>query len=352
MKTCLNNLLETITSEQNTIEIIIVNDNPSISLAEIQEIYEAKVNLSIINMEKNSGYSTACNQGVQAANYEHILLMDCDIFPSGTWLEEMINTYHDISDYGCVSATIMDMSTNRMFGYGFGIYGVDTIHYLQNRKLEHCPQKDMDFPILSSGCLLMPKELYIDLGMQNTIYFNAFNDFELTYFNYLQGNKNRMSCKALVFHRGHVAGNVRTNYYADSKAIFFQKLGGKIDRISLEMLNKVYASQNPIKNQRVIIADFCNSLTRQDYVDNFIDTNGLYIQQLYDFKNPSGGKIILSDYMTWNICRLDIPILYFSDDFMLLKDNYHWYINRGNKDDLIIDRHGNIIHITELLEKN
>lgn len=350
LKTCLNNLLETLTSTQNVIEIIIVNDNPAIDLSEIPKLYGKPFRLSIINMEKNSGYSSACNRGVQAANYEHILLMDCDIFPSETWLEKMLSTYHSINDYGCISATIIDMSTNRMFGYGFGIYGVDTVHFLQNRSLNCCPNKDMDFPILSSGCLLMPKQLYLDLGMQNPTYFNAFNDFELTYLNYQRGNKNRMSCNAFVFHRGHVAGNVRTNYYADSKAIFFQKLGGKIDHITLETLNKIYASQNPLKNCRVIVVNFCNSLKHQDYIDNFVIQNNLHIQQLFDFRNPSGNKIILSDFMTWDICRLDLPILYFSDDFMLLRDNYHWYINRANRNDLIIDRHGNLIHMEGFLE--
>ncbi len=352
LKTCLDNLLETIVSEQHKIEIIIVNDNPRKNLLAIQEVYGKRISLFIINMEKNSGYSSACNCGVQAANYDHILLMDCDIFPSGVWLEEMICTYRNINSYGCVSATIIDMGTNKMFGYGFGIYGVDTIHYLQNRSLDYCPKEDMDFPILSSGCMLMTKSLYFKLGMQNPIYLNAFNDFDLTYLNYLQGNKNRMSCKAFVFHRGHVAGNVRTNYYADSKAVFFQKLGGKIDHLALETLNRIYASQNPLKNCRVIVVNFSNSLKRQDYIDNFITLNNLHIQQLYDFKNPSGNKIILSDFMTWNICRLDLPILYFSDDYLLLKENYHWYINRANKNDLIIDRHGNIIHIDELLKEH
>lgn len=350
LKTCLHNLSETMTLNQQTLEIIVVNDNPSVNIMNIQEDYADEMNLSIVNMEHNSGYSSACNSGVNVASYEHILLMDCDIFPSGAWLDNMVHTYHNIDDYGCVSATIIDMSTNRLFGYGFGLYGVDTIHYLQNRSLEYCPKEDMDFPILSSGCLLMPKKLYIDLGMQNTVYFNAFNDFDLTFLNYTQGNKNRMSCNAFVYHRGHVAGNVRTNFYADSKAIFFQKWGGKIDQLAIKTLNKVYHFQKPLKDKRVIVVNFSNSLNRKDYVDNFISTNNLHIQQYYDFKNASGNKIILSDFLTWDICRIDLPILYFLDDFLQLKENYHWYVNRTNTEDLIIDRHGNLLHTDEILK--
>lgn len=351
LKTCLDNLSETILLQEHCIETVLVNDNPSINLSIIEEKYKKKLNLFIVNMDRNCGYSLACNRGVKSAHYDHILLMDCDIFPSESWLENMMETYQTIENYGCVSATIIDMSTNRLFGYGFGIYGVDSIHYLKDRDLGHCPKMDLDFPILSSGCLLMPKKLYIELGMQNSNYFNAFNDFELTYLNYLRGNKNRMSCKALVFHRGHVAGSVRTNYYADSKAFFFQKWGGKIDNLTMETLKKIYSSQRRIENCRVIVVSFSNSLKREDYINNYIALNNLYIQQFFDFKNPLGTKIILSDFVTWDICRLDLPIIYFADNFMLLSENYHWYINRVNKNDLIIDRHGNVISISEILER-
>ena len=100
----------------------------------------------------------------------------------------------------------------------------------------------------------------------------------------------------------------------------------------------------------ISVVNFSNSLNRKDYVDNFISTNNLHIQQYYDFKNASGNKIILSDFLTWDICRIDLPILYFLDDFLQLKENYHWYVNRTNTEDLIIDRHGNLLHTDEILK--
>ncbi len=343
LHTCLNALSETLEYTQAKIEIIIVNDNPQVDLSNIKNVYHSFFDLKLVTMDKNSGYSAACNEGVKTAKYDYILLMDCDIIPYGNWLNEMVKTMHDINDNGCVSATIIDMLTNKTYGYGFGIYGVDTIHFFQNRKISFCPNKDMDFPILSSGCMLMPKKLYLDIGGQDSMYLNAFNDFDFTYLCFKQNHPNRMSRQAIVYHRGHVAGNVRTNFYADSKAYFFRKFGSELDSLTKETLLGIYNKYNKLENTQIIVANFSNSLYRNVYVNMFTNIHKLEVLQNYDFKNVNMNKIIINDYLLLDICRLDIPILYFVDQYEVLENNYFWFANRRNKKDLIIDRHANIL---------
>lgn len=345
LHTCLSALSETLEYMQAQTEVIIVNDNPLANLTSTVNIYKRLLDLSVISMKKNSGYSTACNEGVKAAKYNFILLMDCDIIPQGQWLNAMIKTMHDINDVGCVSATIVDMLTNKIYGYGFGIYGVDTIHFFQNRKISFCPNEDADFPILSSGCMLMPKKLYMDIGGQDSVYLNAFNDFDFTYTAFKNNHRNRMSRHAIVFHRGHVAGNVRTNFYTDSKAYFFRKFGSELDSVTEEILLGIYKTYNRLEETKILVVNFSNSLYRNKYVTMFTNLHKLEILQNYDFKNVNMNKIIVNDYLTLDVCRLDIPILYFVDEYEVLKDNYFWFANRTNKEDFIIDRHANILHI-------
>lgn len=66
-------------------EILIVNDNPEIRLESIAEKYEVK----LINMPRNMGYAGACNRAVPSAQYDTLLFMDCDIYPSEDWFEHM-----------------------------------------------------------------------------------------------------------------------------------------------------------------------------------------------------------------------------------------------------------------------
>ena len=181
LHTCLSALNETLKYTKANIEVIIVNDNPQANLSATVEKHKTFFEFKLISMDRNSGYSSACNEGVKFAKFDFILLMDCDIIPHGNWLDAMIKTMHDIDNNGCVSATIVDMLTNKIYGYGFGIYGVDSIHFFKNRELDFCPKEDMNFPILSSGCMLIPKQLYLDAGGQDPTYLNAFNDFDFTY---------------------------------------------------------------------------------------------------------------------------------------------------------------------------
>lgn len=345
LHTCLSALSETLRYTQAQTEVVIINDNPQADLSSTVNLYKSLLDLKLVSMNKNSGYSAACNEGVKVAKYDFILLMDCDIIPQGHWMDAMIKTMHDIDDNGCVSATIIDMLTNKTYGYGFGIYGVDTIHFFQNREISFCPNEDMDFPILSSGCMLMPKKLYLDIGGQDSTYLNAFNDFDFTYTCFKRNHPNRMSRNAIVFHRGHVAGNVRTNFYADSKAYFFRKFGSELDAITKETLLGIYKKYNRLNNTPIIVVNFSNSLYRNIYVDMFTDMHKLEILQNYDLKNVGMNKIIINDYLTLDVCRLDIPILYFVDEYAVLEDNYFWFTNRSNKKDFIIDRHANILQV-------
>lgn len=343
LHTCLSALNETLKYTQVNIEVIIVNDNPQANLSETVEKYKTYFELKLVSMNRNSGYSAACNEGVKLAKYDFILLMDCDIMPYGNWLDAMIKTMHDIDCNGCVSATIVDMLTNKIYGYGFGIYGVDSIHFFKNRELAFCPKEDMNFPILSSGCMLIPKKIYLDTEGQDPTYLNAFNDFDFTYNCFKRNHLNRMSRNAVVFHRGHVAGNVRTNFYADSKAYFFRKFGSELDSFTKEILLNVYRKYNGLNNTSIIVVNFSNSLYRNTYVNMFTDMHKLEILQNYDLKNVGMNKIIINDYLTFDMCRLDIPILYFVDEYTVLEDNYFWFINRKSKKDIIIDRHANIL---------
>jgi len=344
---CLQALCNTI-KNKNDIEIIVVNDNPSVDISFACNQYKNYIDISVLNMKENGGYSKACNYGVKNSKHKNIILMDCDIVPQKDWLEEMINTYATINNYGCVSANIIDMSSNTLFGYGFGLLGFDTIHYFQKRTIDLCPTSDLDFPIISSGCLLMPKSLYLEIGGQNEIYLNAFNDFELTYKNYQLGNLNRMSFNARVFHRGHVAGNIRTNYYSDSKALFFQNSTKKICDATVVTLTNIYKSTQTLKNCDCICVNFSNSLTPNKFIDLFAEINNLNILQQYNKRNIDNSVIYINDYLTWDICRTNIPIIYFCNDYTQLNNNYYWFSNRINKNDIIFDIHANIINVRDI----
>lgn len=347
---CLDNLIATTKEYSKNLEVIVVNDNPEQNIQDIKIKYERFIDIKLINMKQNSGYSAACNKGVLAAKYNNIILMDSDIIPSEDWLKQMIITYNDIDCNGCVSATILDMNTKLLYSYGVGIYGVDIILFHSFGEKDLYANSDRDFILLTSGCLLMPKSLYINCGLQDENYMNAFNDFELTFSNHLSGHKNRIASKAIVYHRGHVSGASRTNYRMDSKARLFQKWGTQMEYGTEQIIREYYSKVEYITNRSVIICSFSNSLSRTNYIDIFCEIHGLEILQFYDIKNLNNSKIILYDHLAVDLCMNNIPIIYFVDNYLDIKDNYMWFKNRINTNDIIIDKNLNIIEVSTLLK--
>ena len=154
LKMCIN-LLQDALKAEDIYEIIVVNDNPTMNINFLEDEYSVQV----LNMPENKGYAAACNYAVDHARYDTLLFMDCDIYPTGNWLQNMKKTYADIGEKGCVSATIYETDSGNLFGYGMGIYEIDILLFLRHGKPSAFSQKDHDVPLVSSGCMMMNHNL-------------------------------------------------------------------------------------------------------------------------------------------------------------------------------------------------
>lgn len=306
---CLKSILDN-TNFDGELEILIINDNPNISLYEINCLFSPLCDLTVHNMPSNLGYSAACNEGVKLAKYNYIVLMDCDIIPQKYWLNELIYTYNKQPTPGSVSAKIIEADTGKLFGYGIGVHGVDIIIYKRHGKIDEFSEVDRNFIMVSSGCLFMKKSLYEKLNEQDEVFFNADNDLDLTYRIHLCGKTNSISSKSIVYHRGHVSGNVRIlPSRQDSKAWFFKKWGNNLQDDTLNILSEIFAtSDNGIIGSGSILVSFSNSLFRNDYFDVIAKSFKTSFVQKYDIKNIDLlNNLFINDFLSWDICRTNIP---------------------------------------------
>lgn len=353
LRTCLSKLSETLPIQETSLiyEILIINDNPKISLDELEEQYSNELEIKVINVGENRGYSAACNLGVANAKYENVILMDCDIIPCGQWLHNMLKTYDSINRNGSVSASIINMTSNTYFSYGVCIYGVDIILIKRNGKFSEYTSIDRDYPIVTSGCLLMPKVLYESLGGQEEMMINAYNDFDITYKIYKMGYRNRMCSNAIVYHRGSVSGKIRhLPFKTDAKALMFQRWGNELQYPTEAILEEVYKEYHTLNSTNIIVVNFSNSVMSDFYINKFCETHNLIILQNLRFKNINLDKIIINDFLSWEICKNNTPILYFTDDYTLLSENYFWFANRMNDSDTILDINANIISLNDIIK--
>lgn len=348
LKMCLNLLKESI-SEEETYEIIVANDNPEISLT----AFTSQYNVRIINMSHNLGYAGACNHAAKEALYDTLVFMDCDIYPTKDWLKHMKKTFVDIQGQGCVSASIYETDTGNLFGYGMGVYEVDILLFLRHGVPTSFTQKDQDVPIISSGCMMVKREYYLEIGGQDENCMNIHCDVDFSFRMLQKGYHNRMCAAAKVYHRGQISGSIRTvPFKQDVKAYLFKKWGDKIGKSCnvKDTLKKIWTSFDclHITGKSVIVINLSNSLYRKDYIKLLEKHFLIEILQYYDIRNIQGhNHVILQEILSWDICRMHLPVIYFTDDYRIVYNNYYWFINRAHTPDLICDKNGNLFYSTD-----
>lgn len=86
-------------------EIIVVdNDSHDESVEYITQHYPQ---IKVIQNKKNLGFCKASNQGIQASQGEFILILNPDVFPIATFLEELVNCLSQNRHYGAVGGKLL-----------------------------------------------------------------------------------------------------------------------------------------------------------------------------------------------------------------------------------------------------
>lgn len=346
---CLEHTTCTLDDLCSETEIIVVNDNPRVSLTNIIKKYKNQYNIKLLSMPQNGGHPAACNFGASSAIGTYLIFMDCDILPTKGWLKNLENTYLSHSDAGSSSATIVDMATNRLTTTGIEVHGVDCIKPLRGAFLDHpYLQEDKSYTFTPSGCFLISREAFFNYGCFNEIYYNAFCDMDLSGKIYKSGYKNYVSAKAVVYHRGKVAGTVRMLSSDDTKAHFFREWGNAIPDRGIEFLDycfSEFADNHPLGKDYILI-NFSRSLFVRDYIDSLTNNLNINLIERFNLKEHQG-DVLLDDFLPTDLRQYEYPFVFFSDNYRNIEKNYFWFRNRVNIPDISVDINGNICFVQD-----
>ncbi len=338
------------TDLENT-EIIIVNDNPKSELTLNMLPVSSTVPMRVLTMPSNGGYAAACNYGVENARGELLVFMDSDILVSDNWLAPLLHTYHTTPNCGAVSTTILNLNKKQVVHWGLGmIEGFEVIKPFRDGNLPSLFQHGIyAFNMASSGCILIPKKIFRNLGGFDEQFYNGFCDLDLTY-RITQNSYKCMYCSdAIVYHRGKVSGNTRLAAEDDTRALFIKKWKDALPNDGMTILPYLYNANIDFKTSTsYIIVNFSRSLLVKKYHSILLDCLNASSADYYEFKNQSSHFITLEDFLPWGLCGLNIPIIYYTDTIVNITSNQHWFSHRIGKGDIIADRNGNLL-LTDML---
>lgn len=189
-------------------EIIIVDDaSVDNSMNILREFEDKYSNLVILSNEENLGFSSTVNKGVANANYEILILLNTDVYPSKGFLTPLLKHFSDNNVFavGCMDKSI-EGNKNVLRGRGLGQWKRG---FLVHKRGEVNKTNTL---WVSGGSGAFRKSIWEKLGGLNELY-NPFyyEDIDLSYRALKSGYKIFFEPKSVVYH-DHDKGAIKSKY--------------------------------------------------------------------------------------------------------------------------------------------
>jgi GT2 family glycosyltransferase len=207
LRQCLITLLDT---DYSNYEIIVV-DNASTdeSFIEIIDSFATDPRIKLVENSENVGHSEGCNIGARVAAGKYIVFIDSDIkFEAENWLKELVNVMEHDSTIGVAQAKIV-LSENKScldcVCLAVDALGTWAANYGSN---EEMLKENFEILAASSGCCIVKRDVFNQVGGFDTDYFMYDDDTDLSLRVRLMGYRILFVPSALVIHRAGVLRGV------------------------------------------------------------------------------------------------------------------------------------------------
>ncbi len=181
-------------------EIIVVDNASTDNSLEIIKEYSARV----IKNAKNVGFAAGNNQGIKAAKYPYILLLNMDAKIEQGALSKMLKKMESNGEIGCVLPIILNPDKS--------IQSLGLTHSISGMGINQKDSKEKIFGFYGA-CVLLRKDMLDETGGFDDEFFTFYEDLELSYRIRLSRWKMGFSKEAYIIHKGSGAGTYHKYYF-------------------------------------------------------------------------------------------------------------------------------------------
>lgn len=353
LKACLESLLKSVRPED---EIIVIVNNADQNAHSVNAHSDR---VKYYHFYENLGYAKAVNIGVEKSCNEFIVIADHDLVFEDKWLECLWAFFTSHADLGAVSCKIINTLTNKVLDYGIAFSEFNFGHPFMDLPRDHAlTDVDRITQMICAGGLLMKKEIFKGIGGFDETFGSLYTDLDIC----LQLKKRNLrvgvASGAVAYHFAGEFAQEAKQYKAsylksDVKGAFMRK---NAETLEVDMGSYYKISAEYIQAQYGVFKNyfFCNMLNVANpgwYEKEAISLN---IVRSDGILRPTGKRDAentrLFESLGYDIMLLGIPVAYFVDRYISVKDNSFWWQNRrGYKSDIVLDRNGNIVPLVELI---
>ena len=188
--------------------IFVVNASADGTVKWLKKIVQVNTNYKLIENEKNNGFAKGCNQGIEAASGEYVLLLNSDVVVTDNWLSGMLQCLNSASDTGIVGPMTNNISgpqkvrdadyrtMNRMHDYAKS--------FRERYRYRRIPLRRID-----GFCMLFRRQLADKIGLlDESLGTGNFEDADYCLRAALAGFGNLIAGDVFIHHYSSMSGNI------------------------------------------------------------------------------------------------------------------------------------------------
>lgn len=211
LKECLLSLNQQTCQE---FRVIIVDNCSEDDYQEEIRKYQGNLELSVLELDQNYGFSKAVNQGILACQEDYVILLNNDTNVGTHFVEKLVEAMEESEDIFSAQALMLHYQEHSVvdsagdfftiLGWGFA-RGKDrlAVHY----------QKTEDIFSACAGAAIYRRKILEEIGLFDETFFAYLEDVDLGYRARLYGYRNVFAPEAKVLHVGSGVSGSRHNAF-------------------------------------------------------------------------------------------------------------------------------------------
>lgn len=330
--------------KNDDVELVIVCDGDSNVRTHrlLRDAERTASNIRVIFQENSTGYGSANNLAAREAEGEILVFLNSDTFPTKGAVRALADLVKSDEQVGVAQGLLIYPHNLRVqsTGHVFGPYFNQ--HALAGRSIgAPIVRRAADRQALTGAFYAVRRTHFIANNGFDEFYLNAFEAMEFALKMHLKGFRCLYRPEAIAY---HIQGGARRHFPMDESqqiARFWSKwtsvIRQDLDDLLGQQISKAYEQQNYLIVNASINRCWMRTLDKLHLRGDDVATLA------------GSEKYSLHEHLVPAIHRSTSPILFLTDRFAQIGENLLWFSSRRDMNDLILDCHGNVITMAELL---